>query len=56
MLAAVACIIFLLALWLVAEAGGAWRRMRSAAPLELALEELTVEAGPAEQMPPAPNS
>jgi carbon starvation protein len=55
-LAVVACAIFLLALWLVAEAVGAWRRVRAASPVELALEEMAVEAGPAEAMPPAPNS
>jgi carbon starvation protein len=55
-LAAVACAIFLLALWLVAEAVAAWLRMRAASPVELALEEMAVEAGPAEAMPPTPNS
>ncbi len=56
LLAGVACAIFLLALWLVAEAVAAWVRVRTAAPAELDLEELAVEAGPAESMPPAPNS
>jgi carbon starvation protein len=37
-LAAVACAIFLLALWLVVEAVAAWARLRSAAPAELAAE------------------
>ena len=55
-LAATACIIFLLALWLVGEAAAAWVRLRSAARVDLDLEELAVEAGPAEEMPPAPNS
>jgi len=55
-LAVTACAIFLLALWLVVEAVAAWMRLRSAAPAELDLEELAVEAGPAESMPPAPNS
>ncbi len=55
-LAVVACLIFLLALWLVVEAAAAWMRLRSAARVDLDLEEMAVETGPAEQMPPAPNS
>jgi len=55
-LAGVACAVFLLAAWLVAEAFLSWRRLRSASAARLLSQEAALEADPADPLPPTPNS